>query len=232
MARQMSRRLVALSTAAIATVFTVGYVHSQPAAAQLTSTHSIATSAAGATPGASIRLQTRASSTRAVASTPTVAINPSFTLLPLAARRSGDDRRGGDREGGGNAAPRLFLPVTTSTPLPSAISNATTTSVPVVNSNTTATGTAQGARYRDGSYTGMGMNRHGDVHVTVVIAGGRIASAAISACGMQYPCSRIAMLPGEVLALQSANTDLVSGATMSSTAYQGAVAQALAKAAM
>ncbi|HEY8745413.1 MAG TPA: FMN-binding protein, partial [Chloroflexota bacterium] len=198
-------------------VFTVGYVHTQPAASQLASADSLAALSASATPDNSISLQTAASSTEKAVPTPTIALSPSFILPPLTARRSD----GGEGDGGGDGGtPRLFRPIATPTPLPA------------VSSQTTTTGTALAARYRDGSYTGMAENRHGYVQATVVIAGGRIASAAISDCGMQYPCSRIAMLPGEVLTRQNTDTDLVSGATMSSTAYQGAVAQALSKAAV
>jgi len=60
-----------------------------------------------------------------------------------------------------------------------------------------------------------------------VIAGGRIVGAAIANCGMQFPCSVIAMLPGQVLARQSTAVDLVSAATLSSTAYRSAVQHAL-----
>ena len=44
------------------------------------------------------------------------------------------------------------------------------------------------------------------------------------------PCSKIAALPGQVVAQQSGTVDLVSGATDSSEAYQGAIRNALAKA--
>jgi uncharacterized protein with FMN-binding domain len=165
-------------------------------------------------------VQTNVSSTGAAIPTPTVVVSPSFILPPLTARGSDGGEGGGGREGRDGGTPRLFRPI------------ATPTSLPTPSSQTTITSTTQGARYLDGSYSGMAENRHGYVQATVVIAGGRITRAAISDCGMQYPCSRIAMLPGEVLTRQSTDTDLISGATMSSTAYQGAVEQALAKAAV
>jgi uncharacterized protein with FMN-binding domain len=84
--------------------------------------------------------------------------------------------------------------------------------------------------YRDGTYTGVGSSRHGEVEATVVIRQGKIVSAEITGCMMRYPCSLISDLPTQVVSRQDANVDLVSGATDSSYAYQAAVADALAKA--
>lgn len=212
MARRMSRRLVALSTAAIATVFSVGYVHTESAAAHLAAADSLAT----VTP----RIRTEplpATAPVVAAATATPFPDRSGSarnVLIGTARRSDEGDGGGGRERRNGDAPQILRPAPTRVPAPA----------------TTPLHASQATRYRDGSYSGMGENRHGDVQVTVVISGGRIASAAIADCGMQYPCSRIAMLPGEVLSRQSINVDLVSGATMSSTAYQDAVLQALAKA--
>lgn len=206
MARRMSRRLVAISTAAIATVFSIGYVHTQPAAAQLAAADSPAI-------GTPARGQFARAASAPATATP-AALVPAFTPAPFPARRSDHSEGSRQRDRANSDSPRFLRPAPTRTPAPTI----------------TATGTAPVAHYRDGSYTGMGENRHGDVQVTVTISSGRIASAAIFDCGMQYPCSRIAMLPGEVLSRQSTDVDLVSGATMSSTAYQDAVLQALAKA--
>ena len=222
MARRMSRQLVALSTAAVATVFSVGYVHTQPAAARLAAADSIST-ASSSLPAAPRTIASTVRTTTSEAAT----TSARFTLWPAepgatspqgSAGRFADGGRRGERNGRGGDAPSQFLPAPTITPSP------------VVTGSSAATVTARSSQYRDGTYTGMGENRHGDVQVQVTIAGGRIASAAIAQCGMQYPCSRISMLPGEVLARQNTNVDLVSGATMSSTAYQEAVLQALARA--
>lgn len=45
-----------------------------------------------------------------------------------------------------------------------------------------------------------------------------------------YPTSAVANLPGEVVSRQSAQVDLLSGATESSRAFRGAVSAALAQA--
>ena len=70
----------------------------------------------------------------------------------------------------------------------------------------------------------------GDIQATVVISGGRIASAVISECWTRYPCSWIVRLPPQVAERQSPEVDYVSGATQSTNAFYYAVVQALAKA--
>ena len=102
------------------------------------------------------------------------------------------------------------------------------TAIPTV-APTAAAAQAATGKYKDGSYVGLGRSRHGNIEATVVVQGGKIVSAKISQCLTRYPCSMIAALPGEVVAQQSAAVDFVSGATDSSTAFQQAVANALAK---
>jgi uncharacterized protein with FMN-binding domain len=188
--KKITGGLVALSSAAIVTVYAAGYTQTQPAAAQFDSplattgvppTVRIATAtvvAATSTPFQRIRL-----APAAITPTPTTA------LLPRASQ------------------PTASIATPTATPAPVAASGA----------------------YRDGSYTGLGRSRHGDIGVTVIVQGGKITAAKISQCGTRYPCSMISALPGEVVAHQSANVDFVSGATDSSTAFTEAVANALAK---
>ena len=84
--------------------------------------------------------------------------------------------------------------------------------------------------YKDGTYTGWGTSRHGDIQASVVIEGGRIASASISQCFTRYPCSWIAALPPQVAQRQSPEVDYVSGATQSTNAFYYAVVEALSKA--
>jgi uncharacterized protein with FMN-binding domain len=88
----------------------------------------------------------------------------------------------------------------------------------------------QQALYKDGTYTGWGSCRHGDIQASVVIEGGRIASAVIAQCYTRYPCSWIAHAPGQVVNRQSIDVDYVSGATQSVNAFKDAVFEALSKA--
>jgi uncharacterized protein with FMN-binding domain len=86
------------------------------------------------------------------------------------------------------------------------------------------------AQYRDGTYTGQGTSRRGDVWVSVQIQSGRIANVSITRSTLQYPLRDIANLPQEVVQRQSAQVDTISRATYSSLAFRGAVSQALAAA--
>ena len=89
---------------------------------------------------------------------------------------------------------------------------------------------APAAQYKDGTYSGWGTSRHGDIEATVVIANGKITSAQITQCLTRYSCSWVAHLQGQVVARQSPEVDYVSGATQSTNAFYYAVVQALSKA--
>ena len=84
--------------------------------------------------------------------------------------------------------------------------------------------------WKDGTYTGWGFSRHGNIEARVVIAGGRIASAVISQCRTRYSCGVIDPLPPEVARRQNPDVDYVSGATQSADAFYEAVVAALNKA--
>jgi uncharacterized protein with FMN-binding domain len=81
--------------------------------------------------------------------------------------------------------------------------------------------------YKDGTYLGWGHCRHGDIQASVVILGGKIASATISDCETRYPCSMIAALPPQVAQRQAPDVDTISGATQSGDAFYYAVLDAL-----
>jgi uncharacterized protein with FMN-binding domain len=89
---------------------------------------------------------------------------------------------------------------------------------------------SQATQYRDGTFSGQGTSRRGDVWVNVQIQGGRISNVTITRSTLQYPLRDIANLPSEVVQRQTANVDVVSRATYSSMAFRGAVSQALASA--
>lgn len=116
--------------------------------------------------------------------------------------------------------------ITTTITLPTATHAATATTVAAA----PAAAAAKTGKYKDGSYTGTGTSRRGDIEVAVTVQGGKITAAEITTCGTVYSCARIAALPGQVITRQSATVDRVSGATYSTQAYQLAVADALAQA--
>lgn len=193
--KKVANGLVALGSAAIISVYGLGYARTQSAEA----------SANGGNPTIAIATAAPAATTAAIA-----AQTPAFQS-PLFAP---------------SATATGVAPTATTTAPSATTAPATATKVPA-----TATTAATTATYKDGTYTGTGTSRHGSITASVVIQGGKIASAEITQCGTRYPCAKIATLPGQVVARQSAAVDLVSGATDSSQAYQGAIKNALAKAA-
>jgi uncharacterized protein with FMN-binding domain len=68
------------------------------------------------------------------------------------------------------------------------------------------------------------------VTASVTIAGGSISNVQITKVTTKYPMSRIASLPAQVVKNQSANVNVISGATYSSQAFKQAVQTALAQA--
>src|SRR5262249_18527212 len=84
--------------------------------------------------------------------------------------------------------------------------------------------------FKDGTYSGWGSSRHGDIQATVVVEAGKIVSATITSCYTRSPCSRIAALPPEVVERQSAEVDYVSRATDSTYAFYYAILEAISKA--
>lgn len=111
--------------------------------------------------------------------------------------------------------------VTTTNPAPAAAR--TTAGV----SPTAAPASQSGPSLKDGTYTGVGTSRRGDIQVSLTVQAGRVASVNITGATTQYPTRFISNLPGEVVSRQSAQIDVVGGATYSSLAFRGAVQQAL-----
>jgi len=167
MAKKMPRRLVALSSSAVAAIYLAGFVYTRGADAGLASVATSVPTAVRASPSAT-----------ASSGQPSVVVSAS--------------------------APATSTPTSTST---------TTTSA-----------------YRDGTYTGAGTSRRGNVDVSVTIQSGRIANVTISSVTTQYPVSRIASLPSQVVSRQSSQVDNISGATYSAQAFSLAVQAALSKA--
>ena len=100
-------------------------------------------------------------------------------------------------------------------------------SPPTTSASTAPATTQTQAAYKDGTFTGTGSSRRGDVWVSVQVQSGRITNVTITRSTLQYPLRDIANLPDEVVQRQSAQVDIVSRATYSSTAFRDAVSQAL-----
>ena len=94
----------------------------------------------------------------------------------------------------------------------------------------TSSATQPSASLKDGTYSGVGTSRRGNVQVSLSVQSGRISSVNITGATTEYPTRDLANLPGQVVSRQSSQIDIVSGATYSSLAFRGAVQQALQKA--
>jgi len=105
---------------------------------------------------------------------------------------------------------------------------ATASTAPSKPAGSSPSSVAVQGQYRDGTYNGQGSNRIGAVEVAVTVKQGKIISCEITNCSTHYSVSAIdPVLPSEVMARQSGNVDVVSGATKSTQDFQTAVQEAL-----
>jgi uncharacterized protein with FMN-binding domain len=109
------------------------------------------------------------------------------------------------------------------------------TSVPTASVTSSSRGSAASSApsvtaYRDGTYSGTGSSRRGNVSVSLSISGGRVTNVSITGVTTEYPASRIASLPAQVVASQGSQVNNVTGATYSAQAFRLAVQAALQKA--
>lgn len=121
-------------------------------------------------------------------------------------------------------------------PLPKQTNNIPPASAPAPKSSSTPKAKPAGM-YADGTYTGNQADAYyGTVQVRITVQNGRIATVSF----LQYPNDRqtsqeingqaMPILKSEAIQAQSANVDIVSGATDTSMAFQQSLANALAQA--
>ena len=138
------------------------------------------------------------------------------------------------------AANAGVLPIPTlggRTPAP-ALSRAAAPSAPApANAAVISKAAYAGNGYKDGTYTGQIYNvYYGLVQVQAVVRNGQLASVQV----LQYPTDRstsryinsqaLPMLKSEVIQAQSANVNLISGATLTSMGFVRSLSSALANA--
>lgn len=94
--------------------------------------------------------------------------------------------------------------------------------------NVATTKIAQPAKvYKDGTFTGTGWNRRGQIEVAVTLKNDKITDVQISNWGMHYSERDVQGLPSEVMQKQNTQVNNVSGATYSTQAFTDAVQDAL-----
>jgi uncharacterized protein with FMN-binding domain len=199
--RKFSGSLLALSAAAITSIYTVGYVSTQASVDKLAADAGVVAT--------DVPAQTTQRTVATNASPPTSA----STAVPASPTTVAGAARTG--------------PTTTTVPASPTTKPATATASPAP--STTAS-PAPSSGYKDGTFVGVGTSRHGSIQATVVIQNGRIASASISSCNTRYPCSDVASLVKQVVSQQAVPVNHVSGATDSSSAFKSAVSKALTQA--
>jgi len=122
-------------------------------------------------------------------------------------------------------------PAATIAPPEASASVATAASIPLPDPEPTpAAPPAPSGNWRDGTYTGWGTSRHGDIKAQVVIRDGRIVEAGIASCETRYPCDVISDIIAQPVARQSPEVDRVSRATESADAYYYGLVEALKEA--
>ena len=134
--------------------------------------------------------------------------------------------------------PTTTVTVTTTPTTSSSTSSSTTTSSDSSSSSssssssTTSSSSSSGS-YKDGTYTGETVTeRYGTVTVTVTVSGGKITDVQAATTvheqhSQRYVQAAVPTLRSEVLAAQSAEVNMVSGATFTSEAYLTSLQSAL-----
>jgi uncharacterized protein with FMN-binding domain len=244
----MANRLVALSSAAVLTVYSAGYLRTRAAAQRLEAAADRPRVVIPSAPVAPVGPPSAASvqppstpaappASTAIAATPT----PTPKKKPNPSRAAATDVTATAKPSSPTPArskPAASPSAPPATPAPAAAPPATTTAPAAAAAATTAAEAEPPAtpappptpQWKDGTYTGWGSSRHGDIQAAVVIENGKIVSATIAQCWTRYSCSWIAHLQGQVVARQSPEVDYVSGATQSTNAFYYAVVEALSKA--
>ncbi len=231
--KKVTNRLVAASCAAVLAVYTAGYARTQSAANRLAAQVAERRAAVPAPQRVTIHVPElqRTSPIPARFLPPAAPVADRFQNTPNRPRKEAEraevptsDVPGSVAEPASIEPPepliavaQVVAPVTNQVPAPSIAP----TVLPAAPAKTI---------WKDGTYTGWGYSRHGNIEAAVVIEGGRIASASISQCRTRYSCNVIDRLIPQVAQRQSPDVDYVSGATQSADAFYGAVVEALSKA--
>lgn len=235
---RVTNNVVSASCAAVLAVYIAGYTRTQSAASRFTAQIAERRVAPHSLPAAPLTTELHAAAQPApaaivpeparVAAPLTVTIaHPQPEPEPQPAKSTGIAESPFAAEPPAQAPP----PVTAAAEAPPVIAQTTEPAPPAAEQKPEAPPAVSPAPlWKDGTYTGWGYSRHGNIEAQVVIEGGRIASAVISQCRTRYSCSVIDRLPPQVAQRQSPDVDYVSGATQSADAFYGAVVEALKKA--
>jgi uncharacterized protein with FMN-binding domain len=233
--RWLKSNLVTLGSAAVLAVYSAGYARTRTAAAQFAdephgrrAPERPASDVASTSPAP--KAETPVAAPAIVDSAPTAAApteKPVVAKAPAATKPDSIVRPAVVADTAPSSAKVVDVapPAVTTT----AVASAPPPPTPPVDSAAKAADTAH-IQLKDGTFSGWGTSRHGDIEAAVEIKNGHIVSAFIVQCLTQYSCSWVSALPPQVVTRQSPEVDYVSGATQSSNAFYYAIVEALKKA--
>ena len=213
----LRNNLVTLGSAAVFTVYSAGYFRTREAAQRFAGESVQRRTAVALSPQTNVRSVAPLTNAPRATEAPKPVIHPSSSPKTVATTIDSVPIA---------ATPAPIAPA----PVAPAPVVAAPVAAPVVDSAPAAPEKKSDGKLKDGVFYGWGTSRHGDIQASLEIENGKIIGAYISQCRTQYSCSWVSMLPGQVVARQSADVDYVSGATQSSNAFYYGVVEALKKA--
>jgi uncharacterized protein with FMN-binding domain len=228
-----STRLVALSSAAVLTVYAAGYMRTRAAAEKLSEPPPmrhpavpIAIHGAPSTEAALPALQPASSPSE-------VSEKPARAAVAVGSKPEENPAAVASKTEAPNSAHAVTAeasPAMNAAPAPLVAMAPAAEALPMTGQVAQLSAAPPAPKWKDGTYSGWGTCRHGDIEATVTVAAGKITSARVSQCYTRYSCSWIDPIVPQVVARQSPETDYVSGATQSTYAFYYAVIEALSKA--
>ncbi len=212
---KMGKRLVAVCSVAVATIYSAGYIYTLPSVqAQSSAVPPLSPTNNNTTPGAAAAAHSASASANSGQGASPSASSASGSSSGKHGTSSSTSAKSGHSSSGASANH----------------SSANGASTPSGKSSSKPA-SATAVKYKDGTYTGVGTNPYGSIALSVVIKHGKIVSVPITQWTMHYPQYVIdPQLPKEVISMQTWRIYIVSGATASTYNFAQAVYQALQKA--
>jgi uncharacterized protein with FMN-binding domain len=224
---KISNDLVAVSCAAVLSVYSAGYWRTRDAARRF---EAQAEQRRPARPEPAVAIESKPAEIQTVAPTQTSPESRSTNSPPLLAPAPSATSIAQATSSAAAAdplpqvaSPQAMLPPVNET---RAVAEAAVAADPVP-APTPPPVAAPGGNWRDGTYTGWGTSRHGEIKAQVVIKNGRIVESSVASCETRWPCDVITDIFHQPVERQNADVDRVSRATESSNAYYYALVAAL-----
>jgi uncharacterized protein with FMN-binding domain len=234
--RRRSNTLVALSSAAVMTIYAAGFMKTRAAADRLEHASRQRQPVIPAPAPAIARALEEPPADTAALRKPAAEAPKPVAVKPAAAIKAEAPKRPAEAVAPVATPPatpqaEVTAPVLAPAPPPVAAPAPTAAAPAPADSSPSAEVLLGGIALHNGTFLGWGTSRHGDIQASVTIYSGRITAVSIAQCRTRYSCDIIAHLPGKVLKDQTPEKiNNVSGATQSVDAFYWAVIDAINKA--